>query len=159
MRIDDRSAGNELALVLHDSGVRTGVCAGAGLAAALIAWVYVANRVPALERVALDRNLIAASLLGLFFLVPVVRFMWQPGRLLVSSLIAWSILTFAYGGLTMHFGGIAERYSTMQVFILGAIVYMILATLSWIGTCIWRVRESYMSSHHPHGVSHSNHRL
>jgi len=156
MQVHDRFPGNELALVLHDTGVRTGFCAGVGLAIGFIAWVFVANRVPALERVALERNVIAAAVLGLFFLVPVVRFMWQPGRLLVSSLIAWSILTFTYWGLSMHFGGLAERYSAVQIFTLGAIVYMILATLSWIGTCIWKARETHMSSHR---VSHSNHHL
>jgi hypothetical protein len=156
MRVHDRFPGNELALVLHDSGVRTGTCAGIGLAITFITWVYVANRVPALERVALERNVIAAVTLGLFFLVPVVRFMWQPGRLLVSSLTAWSIFALAYRGLCMHFPALEGRYSAVQVFTLGAIVYMILATLSWIGTCIWRVRESHMSSHR---VSHSHHRL
>jgi hypothetical protein len=157
MRVEERSPGAELALVLHDSGVRTGVGAGVGLAATFITWVYVANRIPSLERVALERNVIAVAVLLLFFLIPVVRFMWQPGRLLVSSLLAWSILALSYRALSMHFLGLTGRYGAMQVFILGAIVYMILATLSWIATCIWRARESHMSSHHR--VSHSNHRL
>jgi hypothetical protein len=156
MRVGNRFTDNELALVLRDSGVRTGVCTGVGLAVTLVTWVYVANRVAALERVALQRNIIAAAVFGVFFLVPVVRFMWRPGRLLVSSLIAWGILTFTYRGLSMFFGALGERYSAVQVFTLGAIVCMMLATLSWIGTCIWRVRESYMSNHR---VSHSNHHL
>jgi hypothetical protein len=156
MGVDDRVPGKELALVLHDTGVRTGVCSGVGLAITLIAWVYVANRVPGLERVALDRNVVAAAVMAFFFLVPIVRFMWRPGRLLVSSLISWSILTFTYRGLCMFFSALADRYSAVQVFTLGAVVCMILATLSWIGTCIWRVRESYMANDR---VSHSNHHL
>src|SRR5271154_1156876 len=153
MRVDDHFADNELAIVVRDSGVRTGLCSGVGLAITLVTWIYVANRVAALEPVALQRNIVAAAVFGVFFLVPVVRFMWRPGRLLVSSLIAWSILTFTYRGLSMFFGALDERYSAVQIFTLGAIVCMILATLSWIGTCIWRVRESYMSNHR---VSHSN---
>jgi len=156
MRVNDRTPGNELALVLHDTGVRTGACAGVGLAITLIAWVYIANRVPALERIALDRNVVAAAALAFFFLVPIVRFMWQPGRLLVSSLISWSIFTFTYRVLCMYFSALADRYSAVQIFTLGAIVCMILATLSWIGTCIWRVRESYMANDR---VSDSNHHL
>jgi hypothetical protein len=156
MRVDNRFTNNELALMLRDSGVRTGACSGVGLAITLVTWVYVANRIAALEPVALQRNIIAAAVFGVFFLVPVVRFMWRPGRLLVSSLIAWSILTFTYRGLSMFFGALDERYSAVQIFTLGAIVCMMLATLSWIGTCIWRVRESYMSNHR---VSHSNHHL
>jgi hypothetical protein len=156
MGVDDRVPGKELALVLHDTGVRTGVCSGVGLAITLIVWVYVANRVPGLERVALDRNVVAAAVMGFFFLVPIVRFMWRPGRLLASSLISWGILTFTYRGLCMFFSALADRYSAVQVFTLGAIVCMILATLSWIGTCIWRVRESYMANDR---VSHSNHHV
>jgi hypothetical protein len=156
MRVNDRTPGSELALVLHDPGVRTGACSGIGLAITLIAWVYIANRVPALERVALDRNVVAAAAMAFFFLVPIVRFMWQPGRLLVSSLISWSILTFTYRGLCMYFSALAERYSAVQIFTLGAIVCMILATLSWIGTCIWRARESYMANDR---VSDSHHHL
>jgi hypothetical protein len=156
MRVNERFLSGELALVLHDAGVRIGVLAGAGFSLSFIVWLVVANRLPSLEHVALQRNIIAASVLGLFFLVPIARFMWQPGRLLVSSLIAWSIFAFVYRGLCLHFHALAERYSAVQIFTLGAIVYMILATLSWIGTCIWRVRESYMSNHR---VSHSHHRL
>jgi hypothetical protein len=51
MRVDDRFTGNELALALRDSGVRTGACSGVGLAITLVAWIYVANRVAALEHV------------------------------------------------------------------------------------------------------------
>jgi hypothetical protein len=156
MRAKDKFPSNELSLVLHDSGVRTGACSGVGLAIAFTTWLYIANRVPALDRVALERNVVAAAALAFFFLIPIVRFMWQPGRLLVSSLIAWIIFTFAYRALCIHFSTLAARYSAVQIFILGAIVCMILATLSWIGTCIWRVRESYMSNHR---VSHSNHHL
>jgi hypothetical protein len=156
MRADNHFLRDEFALVVHDSGVRTGVYVGIGLAISFTLWLYVANRMPGLERVARDRNIIGAALVGAFFLVPVLRFMWQPGRLLVSSLIAWSVFAFAYRGLSLHFHGLGERYSAVQVFTLGAIVYMILATLSWIGTCVWRVRESYMSDHR---ISHSNHHL
>ncbi len=157
MQVHDRFPGNELALVLHDSGVRTGACAGLGLAIAFITWVLVANRVPIAGARGLGTQRHSRSGPRAFFsCVPVVRFMWQPGRLLVSSLIAWSIFALAYRGLCMYFHALAERYSAVQLFTLGAIVYMILATLSWIGTCIWKVRESYISSHR---VSHSNHHV
>jgi hypothetical protein len=156
MRVNEWFSSGELALVLHDSGVRTGVCAGVGLAVSFTVWLVVANRLRSLEHVALQRNLIAAAVLAVVFLVPVARFMWRPGRLLVSSLVSWSIFALAYRGLCLYFHDLTGRYSAVQVFTLGAIVYMILATLSWIGTCIWRVRESYMSTHR---VSHSHHRL
>jgi hypothetical protein len=143
-------ATQELARVRHNAGVRTGVYVGVGLAIVFAVWLYVANRVPSLEGVALQRNLIGATAFGLFAAIPVLRFLRAPGNLLVASLVAWSILSVTYRILSMHFVALGERYSAVQVFTLGAVVFMILATLSWIGTCIWRVRAE---SH----ISHTNH--
>jgi hypothetical protein len=129
----------ELALVLHNAGVRTGVFTGVALA--------------------LERNLIAAIALALIASIPVLRFLRAPGNLLVASLIAWSILAFTYRGLTVHFTRLGERYSAMQIFALGAVVFMILATLSWIGTCLWRLRGPHVShSSHESHIPH-NHQL
>jgi len=111
----------------------------------LVAWLVVANRAPSLEPFALERNLAAAVTLGLFAAVPVLRFLRLPGPLLSSGLIAWSITAFTYRLLGIYFWGLAARYSAMQFFTLGTIAYMILATLSWIGTCISRARESNVS--------------
>ena len=148
----------ESALVLRNSGVRTGDCAGVALAIGFAVALYLANRVPSLESFALQRNLVAASVLGLLAAIPVLRFLRAPGNLLVSGLIAWGILAFTYRGLCVHFTALSERYSAVQVFALGAVVYMILATLSWIGTCLWRLRVSHIphSTHEPH-ISHPNH--
>jgi len=111
----------------------------------LVAWLVVANRAPSLEPFALERNLAAAVTLGLFAAVPVLRFLRLPGPLLSSGLIAWSITAFTYRLLGIYFWGLAARYSAMQFFTLGTIAYMILATLSWIGSCIARARESNVS--------------
>ena len=134
--------------VLRNAAIRTGVYAGVGLALVFTIWVFAANRVPALESMAQERNLAAAAALLLFAGVPVLRFLRMPGHLLASSLIAWSILAITYRLLSIYFWGLNDRYSAVQVFTLGAVLYMILATLSWIGTCIWRARAS--------DVSHSN---
>jgi len=134
--------------VLKNAAIRTGVYAGVGLSLVLVAWIFVANRLPGLEGFALERNLAGAVALGLFAAVPVLRFLRLPGPLLASSLIAWSILALTYRLLSIYFLGLSARYSTVQVFTLGAVVYMILATLSWIGTCIRRVRDSDTSRPH-----------
>jgi len=134
--------------LFKNAAIRTGVYAGVGLALVLVAWIFAANRFPGLERFALERNLAGAVALGLFAAVPVLRFLRLPGPLLASSLIAWTILALTYRLLSIYFWGLSARYSAVQVFTLGAVVYMILATLSWIGTCIWRARDSDIS--HPH---------
>jgi uncharacterized membrane protein YvlD (DUF360 family) len=131
--------------VFKNAAIRTGVYSGVGMATVLVAWLVVANRAPTLESFALERNLAAFVALGLFAAGPVLRFMRLPGPLLASGLVALSIIALTHRLLCVYFSELAARYSTVQLFTLGAVVYMILATLSWIGTCIWRARESRVS--------------
>jgi hypothetical protein len=157
MRHQETHIQDELSLAAHDSAVRTGVWSGISMVLVFTAWLFIANRVPASEKFALERNVIAASILAILFMVPVVRFMWHAGRLLASSLTAWWIFSLVYRLLCIGFSALSSRYTPMRVFILGSVVCMILATFSWIATLIWRTRESHMASHHP--VSHSNHHV
>ena len=157
MRRQETHFQDELTLAAHNSAIRTGMWSGISMAVVFIAWLFIANRMPASESFALERNVIAASILAILFIVPVVRFMWQAGRLLAASLTAWWIFSLVYRLLCVVFSGLPERYTPMRVFILGSVVCMILATLSWIVTVIWRTRASHMASHH--GVSHSNHHV
>lgn len=132
--------------VFQNAAVRTGVYAGLGLSIAFFAWVIVANRIPALEPLAFERNVAGAAALGLFAAVPVLRFLRLPGHLLASSLIAWAIFAFVYRLLCFAFHGLAVRYGAVHIFALGAVLYLILATISWLGTVLWRAA-------HPAGVS------
>lgn len=136
--------------VFRNASVRTGVYIGVCLSLVFLAWILLANRAPFLERFALERNLAAVAVLGLLAAVPILRFLRMPGPLLASSLIAWVIFSLTYRILSMFFPGLAQRYAAMQIFMLGAVVYLIVTTLSWIGTIIWRVRASHEShpNHH-----------
>src|SRR5260370_33073331 len=125
--------------------MRTGACSGLGLRLVFTIGSFVANRVREWDTLALERNLAAAVALVLFAAVPVVRFLRLPGHLLASSLIAWSILALTYRLLSIYFWGLPARYSAVQIFTLGSVLYMLLATLSWICTCIWRARKSDVS--------------
>jgi uncharacterized membrane protein YvlD (DUF360 family) len=138
--------GYSRAHIIKNAAVRTGVYSGAGLSIVLVTWLFIANRAPSLEQFALDRNLAGAVALGLFAAVPVLRFLRLPGPLLASGLVAWSILALTYRVLCVYFWGLAERFSAMHIFMLGAVLYMIVATLSWIGTCLWRARASSISN-------------
>jgi hypothetical protein len=135
----------------RNASVRTGVYVGVVLSIVFSGWVIVANRVPLLDRFAFVRNLAAVTLLGLIALIPVLRFLRAPGNLLASSLIAWVLFSLSYRVLCMDFAGLEERFSAVQVFVLGAVPYMLVVTLSWIWTIIRRARSSHLShpNHHP----------
>src|SRR5947209_15657410 len=76
-----------------EPAVRTGIYTGTCLGLTFCGWVYVANRVPGLERFASQRNLAAAVLLGLLAAIPTMRYFRDPGKMLTASLIGWAILT------------------------------------------------------------------
>jgi hypothetical protein len=130
--------------LFRDSAVRTGVVVGVGLSLALSAWVYLANSLPIFNNISVERNLAAAAIIGFFAFLPVLRFFREPGNLLISSLVAWSIFSLTYRTLSLFYWTLSDWYSTFQVFMIGAVIYLIVATLSWIGTCIWKARAAHL---------------
>jgi hypothetical protein len=87
--------------VFRNAAVRIGVYTAVCLALVFTAWLFVANRVPSLERVAVGRNAGAAALLVLIALVPILRFATMPGHLLASGLVAWLLFSSYYRVLCM----------------------------------------------------------
>ena len=125
-----------LAIVEADSShhpvLRTGVFVGFGLCVLSLAWLLVANHVPFLEPFALVRNLIAAGGAGVFLLVPVGRFHKSPGYLFLSGLIAWTMLTLAYGAMGSRFPTLEDRLGTFHLFMLGSVAYGLIAAAVWV---------------------------
>ena len=134
--------------VFRSSAVRIGLLAGGGLSLAFSGWIYLANRVSVFDRISVERNLAAAAIMGVLAFIPVLSFFREPASLLISSLISWSILTLTYWTLSMFFSALREWYSPFEVFMLGAVLYLIAATVSWIGRCIWKARSAHFE--HPH---------
>ena len=132
---------------LRNAAIRTGVYTGVCLSLVFTAWLVIANQVPFLERFAFERNIAAAAVLGFLAAVPVLRFLRWPGNLLASSMIAWVIFSLVYRMLCMIYHGLGNWHTTFQVFMEGAVVYMIFTTLSWIGAIIRRARAAEIS--HP----------
>jgi hypothetical protein len=131
------------------------VFTGVSLAVIFWTWVIVANRIAFFDQFALLRNFAAVSVLGLLALIPILRFWRWPGHLLASSLVGWLIFSVSYRLLCFYFVALKDRYSPVQVFMLGAVAYMLVVTVSWLGTILWRARAS--NEGHVNGVNHMNH--
>ena len=135
---------------LPNAAVRTGVYTGVCLSLVFTAWLVVANQVPFLERFAFERNVAGAGVFVFLAAVPVLRFLRWPGNLLASSLIAWVIFSIVYRVLCLIYHGLGDWHSTFQVFMVGAVSYMMFTTLSWIGAIIRRARAAEISHPEPH---------
>lgn len=136
--------------VFRNAAIRMGVYTGVCLTLVFAAWLVIANRVAFLERFALERNIAAAAVFAFLAGIPVLRFLRMPGNLLVSSLMGWIVFSVSYRILCVIFQGLSDWHSTFQVFMLGAVVYMILTTLSWIGTLIWKARAAHAAHSNRH---------
>jgi hypothetical protein len=130
--------------------LRMGLWIGACLSIIVAVWLVVANRVPGLERFAAERNMTAAVALAALALVPVVRFLREPGRLLISGLLAWTLLSLTYRLASLFFSALGARLGAFHVFILGAVAYTIAATVAWIATLVWSVRNHHAAGSHQH---------
>ncbi len=136
--------------VFPNAAIRTGVYVGVCLTLVFITWLVIANHAPLLERFALERNIAAVAILCFLASVPIFRFLRLPGHLLASGLLGWVIFSLSYRALCMVFGRLSDWHSTFQVFMLGAVAYMIVTTVCWIVATIWRAREAHTShpNHH-----------
>lgn len=112
--------------------ITLGLIVGASLSGVAIAWLLVANRLPALDRLAMLRNLAAVGLAMVFMLVPFYRFRRHPYHLFTCGLTAWSILTLAYAILQIPFPRLATRLGTFHFFVLGAILLGLASALLWV---------------------------
>jgi len=128
--------------LLRNAPTRVGIYTGVWLSLVLTSWILVANRIPFLEPLARQRNMMAALLLLLIAAMPVVRFLRSPADLLLSGLLAWGLLTLTYRVLTFFLVLLEEYFSAFHVFVMGAVAYLLFATLSWVGMMIWRARTA-----------------
>ena len=120
----------------------TGLYTGALLTIVMIGSLVAANRIPGLERYALERNGVSYSLFAMFMLIPVCRFLTQPGRLFSSAMIGWVIFVFAYYIAGMLFHNLFQVLRTpFQALIEGAVIYGVFAVGSWVGGMLLHARR------------------
>ncbi len=121
--------------------LRTGLITGLFLSAVLGTWLVVANRVPSSANFAGLRNTAAAALTGLLMLIPIVRFLRSPGRLLLAGLTGWAMLTCTYLIMGIGFERLYSRMGPFHVFMLGAIVYGCFAVITWVSSLVLAARH------------------
>ena len=118
-------------------GTIVGVC----LAGVAVAWLLVANRAPSLTQFAFERNIIAVAAIGILMTLPFLVFLGSPKRIFVSGVIAWTILALTYDVLEILFVHLGVRLGSFHLFMLGAVVFGVLAVLDWVAILLlamWR---------------------
>jgi hypothetical protein len=131
-------------LWLRIASLRIGALTGIYLSCVFLAWLIVANRIPALEPFAEARNLVGGALLITVLAIPAPRFRQDPGRLFVAGLTAWTLLTLAYLSAEIHFTLLESRMGAFHVFVLGAVSYGFVAVLDWVFLICAGVRHQHV---------------
>jgi hypothetical protein len=129
---DDRSA----------QALKLGLVIGAALSGVAIAWLLIANRLPALDPLAMLRNVAAGALIIILMLVPACRFRRHPSHLFACGITAWSILTLVYALLQVPFPRLAARMGTFHFFMLGAVLLGLASALLWVIQMILVLRHA-----------------
>ena len=102
----------------------TGLYMGSLLIIVMLGALVAANRIPGLERYALERNAASYSLFVLFMLIPVFRFLNRPLQMFASAMIGWGMFVVAYDIAGMVFRDLFQVLRTpFQALVEGAIIY------------------------------------
>lgn len=133
---------------LRNRSLRTGVLTGIYLSCAFVAWLVVANRVPELDAFAGVRNLIAGVVVVLLMAIPVLRFHFEPKRLFVAGLVAWTVLTITYRAAEIFFSLLESRLGALHVFMLGAVSYGFVAVFEWVVLICMETRSRHVAQTH-----------
>lgn len=136
--------------------LRTGVLTGGLLVSVMVVSLIAANNIPQLEPVAWLRNDVCRLVFGLVMLIPILRFLFHPRRLISSALIGWVIFAAGYGiaGLwyVNLFASIGRK--PLEAFLLGMVVYGVVSVMSWIALLIVGTNRQ-PARHTQHGTGHA----
>jgi hypothetical protein len=111
----------------------TGIYTGVFLIVVMLAALVSANRIPALEPYALERNAISYTLFVLLMMAPVCRFRNRSLQMFLSAMLGWVLFVAAYDIAGMVFHNLFQVLRTpFEALIEGSIVYGVLAVASWV---------------------------
>ena len=124
------------------SALRTGFYCGAFLILTMLGALVAANRFPALEAYAFERNAACYTLFVLLMLVPVLRFLAHPLQMFASAMVAWLMFYAAYDLAGFYFHDLFQVLRTpLQALLEGAVVYGFLAVASWVCGMLLHARK------------------
>ncbi|HKV05199.1 MAG TPA: hypothetical protein VJO53_08855 [Candidatus Acidoferrales bacterium] len=124
------------------SAIRTGLYTGAVLTIVMLGGLVAANRVPALEPYALERNTVCYGLFFVVMMYPVVRFVNRPLRMFGAAVIGWAIFAGAYDISGIFFHNLFDVLRAPFVALVeGVVVYGLCAVVSWVGGMILHARR------------------
>lgn len=125
-------------------GIFLGICfSGVGLT-----WLLVANRMPHLDPFASQRNLALGATFGVLGLVPACKFLKSPSRSFLSGTTAWAILSLTYSVTELGFPNLGTRLGAFHLFVLGCVLFGLVAVLTWIMNLLIRLRRARLRPGH-----------
>ena len=127
------------------------VVTGILLAIVMVASLFVANRMPGLERVAWLRNLLSSGAFALVMAIPVARFFRRPLCMFSSGMAAWLIFVLSYTCATGYFENLVNRMgkTPFLMLVLGAITYGVIAVIAWVAAVLYGLMHHPAVEHHP----------
>lgn len=127
--------------------LHTGLYTGALLVVVMAGALVVANRIPGLERYALERNGASYGLFVMFMLIPVCRFLNRPLQMFTSAMIGWVMFVIGYDIAGIYFQNLFDslRHTPFAALVEGAVLYGVCAVGSWVGAMILHVRHHAIS--------------
>ena len=129
--------------------LRIGVLTGGLLVLIMLASLFVADRLPALESLATLRNDVCRATFGLVMLIPIFVFLAHARRMFASALLAWSIFALGYDFAGMYFSNLFTSLgpTPFEVLILGLVFYGLVAAVSWVAWMVLGVSHDPAARH------------
>jgi len=127
-----RLPGMHLFLWVRNIALRVGVLTWIYVSCAFAAWQFVEYQIPQLQRFAGVRDITAGAVIIVLLAIPIFYFHHEPAKLFVSGLAAWTLLTISYTVAESLFSLIGTRMSGLQIFVLGAFSYGLVAVFHWV---------------------------
>ncbi len=124
--------------------VRLGLVTGAGLIGVMIVALLAANRMPWLNRYAVERIWISYLAFAVVMALPVVCFLRAPRRMFVAGMIGWVLFTIGYAiAGWLFFYNLFNRlnHTPLETFVLGGFLYGMAAVGAWVCSLIGAARH------------------